>query len=110
MTAEYRLFKRKSGKTKIYYARILDPEGNVVKTVSTGEGNQYRAHDWAKAHIEEYLPGRKDPTLREYAERETLGRNSRKGEYLSPRRCSTGSGAPFRERCIFSRPPPAATG
>ena len=46
MSAEYRFFKRSSGKKKIYYARILDPAGNVVKTVSTGETNQYRAHEW----------------------------------------------------------------
>lgn len=66
MTAEYRLFKRKSGKKKVYYARILDSAGNVVKTVSTGETNQYRAHEWIKSNIERLDPSRKDPTLAEY--------------------------------------------
>lgn len=67
MTAEYRLFKRKSGKKAVYYVRILDDAGNVVKTVSTGKTNQYQAHTWVKDHMDELSPDRRDPTLAEYA-------------------------------------------
>jgi integrase len=68
MAVGYRFFKRQSGKKKVYYARILDDSGNIIKTVSTGETNQYRAHDWIKAHLREYDPEIKNPTLSEYAE------------------------------------------
>lgn len=33
----YRLFKRKVGKKSVYYARFLDSDGNLVRTLSTGE-------------------------------------------------------------------------
>jgi hypothetical protein len=44
----YRLFKRKVGKKSAYYARFFDAEGNLVKTLATGETNQYKAHDWCE--------------------------------------------------------------
>ncbi len=66
MAVGFRVFKRTSGKKKVYYVRILDNSGKVIKTLSTGETNQYRAHAWAKEHLHEYDPSVKNPTLAEY--------------------------------------------
>ena len=52
MRNRYRLFKRKLKKRKVYYARVLDPEGSLIKTVSTGESNRYRADDWIRDYLE----------------------------------------------------------
>lgn len=49
----YRLFKRKVGKKSVFYARFLDSDGNLLKTLATGKTNEYQAHDWCRAKIDE---------------------------------------------------------
>ena len=69
----YNVFRRKNSKGKfIYYVRFLNPEtGEVLKTLSSGLGNQVAAIRWAEAMLEEVqeeLLAPKDvPLLADYA-------------------------------------------
>ena len=49
----YRLFKRNTGKRRVYYARFFGGDGKLTKTLSTGETNRYQADNWCREHIHE---------------------------------------------------------